>query len=190
MIRAFPRSQSGPGALSSVAELKRNPIPCLILACGNTLREDDGVGPWLGQWAEERFGSEVGVRVISRHQWTPELAEEIAHAEFVIFVDCATDIDPGAVRIRPVEKHHGAAGLSTHHVGAAQLLWLSKELYGWVPRTSLLLTIGAGSLELREGFSDAVKAALPDACKVLEEEVLRLLASRSLPQLSVRNPQA
>jgi Ni,Fe-hydrogenase maturation factor len=31
---------------------------CLILACGNTLRGDDGVGPWLAEWAEKRFREE------------------------------------------------------------------------------------------------------------------------------------
>ena len=147
---------------------------CLILACGNSLREDDGVGPWLGQWAEERF-REPRVRVVSRHQWTPELAEEIAQAEAVIFVDCATNIPPGSVRTMPVKAEDQSSGLGTHHLGAGQLLSLSKELYDSTPRSSLLLTIGAGSLELREGFSDAVKRALPEAQRKLEDSVRRLL---------------
>ena len=46
-------------------------------------------------------------------------------------------------------------------------------------RTSLLLTIGAGSLELREGFSEAVKAVLPMALSRLEEAVLQLLAENA-----------
>jgi hydrogenase maturation protease len=149
---------------------------CLILACGNTLREDDGLGPWLAQWAEERFCGERTVRVVIRHQWTPELADEIAQADSVIFVDCAADVGAGAVQVKPIEPGDQASGLTTHHLGAAQLLSLSKELYGSVPRSSLLLTVGAGSLGLREGFSDPVQAALPEACKTLEQEVLRLLA--------------
>ncbi len=35
--------------------MNQTPIQCLILACGNTLREDDGVGPFLAQWAEEHW---------------------------------------------------------------------------------------------------------------------------------------
>ena len=54
---------------------------CLILACGNTLREDDGVGPFLAQWAEERWRDDPRVRVLCDHQWTPDMAEEIAAAE-------------------------------------------------------------------------------------------------------------
>jgi hypothetical protein len=40
----------------------------------------------------------------------------------------------------------------------------------------LLLTIGAGSTELGEVFSDPVSAALPGACTLIEETVLRLLS--------------
>ena len=58
-----------------------NTARCLILACGNTLRSDDGVGPKLAAWAEERFRQESEVRVISRQQFTPELAELIAAAD-------------------------------------------------------------------------------------------------------------
>jgi len=150
---------------------------CLLLACGNPLREDDGVGPWLLAWAEERFRGDARVSLIWRQQWTPELALDIAEAESVIFVDCAVDGAPGAVKLVPVEAAVAAPGLATHHVGAAELLSLSKELYGAMPRTSLLLTVGAGSLELREGFSQAVTAALPEASSLLEQTVLRLVAN-------------
>ena len=155
-----------------------NSARCLILACGNTLREDDGVGPWLAVWAEERFRNEPGVRVVTAQQWTPELAQDVAEAQAVVFVDCATDAAPGEVRVGPVEPAEAiGSGLGTHHLGAAELLALSKELYGAIPRSSLLFTVGAGSLELREGFSETVRSALPSACAQLEKAVLELLAA-------------
>ena len=153
------------------------PIRCLILACGNTLRSDDGVGPWLAAWAEERFAAEPAVRVISRHQWTPDIAEEIAQAEGVVFVDCAVDASPGDVRIARVQPAPALPGLATHHLGAPELLALSQELYSSLPGTAMLLTIGAGSTELGETFSAGVSDALPDACKALETTVMRLLAN-------------
>lgn len=153
-------------------------VRCLILACGNTLREDDGVGPWLATWVEDRFADEPRVRVITRHQWTPELAQDIAAAQTVIFVDCATNAAPGEIRVVPVEPvETGRPGLGTHHLGAAELLALSKELYGARPHYSLLLTVGSGSLELREGFSELVQAALPLACAQVEKAVRELLAN-------------
>ncbi|HMG85926.1 MAG TPA: hydrogenase maturation protease [Terracidiphilus sp.] len=148
---------------------------CLILACGNTLREDDGVGPFLAQWAEEHWRDDPRVRVLCDHQWTPEMVEEVAQAESVIFVDCATDCEAGLVRTMSVEPAEDNTKLSTHHLDAGQLLALSQQLYGAIPRNSLLLTVGAGSLELREGFSEVVDKALPDASRILEEAVRRFL---------------
>ena len=151
---------------------------CLILACGNTLRGDDGVGPWLADWAEIRFAADPAIRIISRQQWTPELAEEIAASEAVLFIDCAIDSPPGSVRLQPVQPAAPAQGLATHHQGAAELLGLSRDLYGSLPLHSQLITIGAGSTHLGEAFSPAVTAALPEACRLIEETVLRHLACR------------
>ena len=152
-------------------------VRCLILACGNTLREDDGIGPFLAQWAEERWRDDPRVRVLCDHQWTPEMIEDVARAESVIFIDCATDCDPGLVRMISIEPAANDSRLSTHHLEAPQLLALSKQLYNAMPAISLLLTVGAASLELREGFSDAVQAALPDARRALQDSISRLLAS-------------
>lgn len=154
-------------------------VRCLILACGNTLRSDDGIGPWLAAWAEERFAAEPGVRVISRHQWTPDLAEDIAHSQSVLFIDCAIDAPPGSLRILPVKPAPAQGSLATHHTGAAELLALSEELYTSSPRSALLLTIGAGSIDMGETFSPAVQAARPEACQLLESTVRRLLAEPS-----------
>jgi hydrogenase maturation protease len=153
-----------------------SPVRCLILACGNTLRSDDGAGPWLAEWAEDKFSSEPSVRVLVRQQWTPELAEDIARAQSVLFVDCSIDCAPGSVNLTPVEPVAAAQGLATHHQGAPQLLALASELYGSTPANAQLLTIGAGSTELGEQFSDSVLDALPKACRMIEETVLRLIA--------------
>jgi hydrogenase maturation protease len=150
---------------------------CLILACGNTLRSDDGVGPWLASWAEERFADEPRVRVISRQQWTPDLAEEIAAAESVVFVDCSVEAEPGSVQLRPVEAAAARPGLATHHVGAPELLALANELYSAVPERAWLLTIGAASIELGEELSSTVKSALPEAQAALEKAVRRRRAT-------------
>jgi hydrogenase maturation protease len=155
------------------------PVRCLILACGNTLRADDGVGPFLAQWAEERFQAEPGVQVIARHQWTPELAEDAANAHSVLFIDCSIDAAPGSVRLLPVEPAPATAELATHHLGAAELLALARRYYNSLPQHALLLTVGAGSLELNEEFSDLVQAALPQARHLLESTVLRLIGNSS-----------
>lgn len=161
-------------------------VPCLILACGNPLRGDDGVGPWLAEWAAERFRDQSLVHVLARQQWTPELAVEIAGAEAVIFIDSSMNSAPGDVKLVPVAPAAGDSALSTHRLGAPELLGLGCELYGYLPRTALLVTVGVGSTELREEFSQPVKASLPNACHLLEHAVERLLTGTALRSLGQR----
>jgi hydrogenase maturation protease len=148
---------------------------CLILACGNTLRQDDGVGPFLASWAEERWRDDPRVQVICDHQWTPEMAEEVAGAETVIFVDSSLEQGPGETSLRQLSAASLKPGLVTHHLGAAELLGVAQDLYGMQPRRACLLTIGAGNIELGEGLSPAVRDALPAAKDLLDLTVAQLL---------------
>jgi len=132
---------------------------CLILTCGNTLRSDDGIGPWLAEWAEEKFIHDARVRIISRQQWTPDLAEDIASSESVLFVDCSVESAPGSMGIVGVEPAAASQGLA-------------RDLYDSLPATAMLLTIGAGSTELGEEFSEPVLDAIPQACALLERSVV------------------
>ena len=157
--------------------MTHTPPRCLILACGNTLRTDDGVGLWLAEWAEQRFSNQPGLRVIADHQWTPELAEDVARAQSVLFIDCSLDSQPGSLHLSPVEPVSGSPEHNTHHLGAAELLALGRELYNSLPREALQLTIGASSIEFGEAFSPAVIAALPAACHLIQETILRLLSN-------------
>jgi hydrogenase maturation protease len=163
---------------------------CLILACGNTMRGDDGVGLWLAEWAERRFSDQPGVRVIADHQWTPELAEDVARAQSVLFIDCCLDSAPGSVHLASVEPAATGQGINTHHQNAAELLALSRDLYASLPLNTLLLTIGAGSTEFGEEFSEVVKTALPVACKMIEETVLWLLSAPPPDPANQRTPES
>jgi hydrogenase maturation protease len=141
------------------------------------MRGDDGVGLWLAEWAERRFADQPGVRVIADHQWTPELAEDVARAQSVLFIDCSLETAPGSVHLASVEPAAAGQAINTHHQNAAELLALSRDLYNSVQRSAQLLTIGAGSIEFGEAFSAAVTAALPEACRIIEETTLQLLSA-------------
>ena len=152
---------------------------CLILACGNTLRSDDGVGPHLAAWAEERFREEPDVRVVSRQQWTPDLAEDIAAADSVLFVDASVEVPAGRVRLIPVSSRgdSSAAAFASHLTAIRASRRLTRSLYGSIKSHAMLLTVGVGSTELGETFSTQVEAALPRARGILEKAVLRFLAN-------------
>ena len=153
---------------------------CLVLACGNTLRSDDGVGPRLAEWAAHRFRDDSNVRVLARQQWTPDLAKDIADAESVLFIDCSSNSAPGRVDLIPVATHANGSEGATHHpathqIDPAALLGLTHSLYGSMSAHAMLLTVGAASTELGETVRDPVEAALPRARGVLEKTVIRFL---------------
>ena len=150
---------------------------CLILACGNTLRSDDGIGPWLAQWAQDKFAANPSIRIIERQQWTPDLAQDIAHAASVLFIDCSLQQAPGKVLLTEVQAAVSDTH-ATHHASAEQLLAVARDLYNAQPHHAQLLTIGAGSTELGETFSDAVLNTIPRACSILERAVRECISRR------------
>ena len=116
------------------------------------------------------------MRVIASHQWSPDMAEDIAAAENVLFIDCSLDQAPGQVLLRELAPAPLRPGLVTHHLGAPELLHTAQELFGTRPRSAFLLTVGAGTIELGEEFSQPVLDAIPLACAKMEETVTRLAA--------------
>jgi len=150
---------------------------CLVLACGNTLRSDDGVGLRLADWAAERFQGDSNVHVVARQQWTPDLAADIAAADSVLFVDSSVDSVPGRVSLVAVPSNCGSGDARSHHLEAHELLGLTRSLYGSMSAHAMLLTVGAASTELGESFSEPVESAIPRARGLLEKTVLRFLSN-------------
>jgi hydrogenase maturation protease len=141
------------------------------------LRSDDGVGPKLAAWAEERFRQQPDVRVVSRQQWTPDLSADVAEAESVLFIDASVNSPPGRVSLVPVSSRVDSSAPDSHHLSPNQLLGLTRSLYGSIKSHAMLLTVGIASTELGETLSTPVEAALPRARGILEKAVLRFLGN-------------
>ena len=140
----------------------------LVIGFGNPLRGDDGVGLTIAQTLADNPPPDC--QVIVRHQLTPELADAIANATLVVFVDAAADAAPGVVVIRQIrESAKSPTGLG-HASDPPGLLGLARRLYGRAPET-FLVGVGAGSFALGEGLSDMVTAALPEAIAAVRKLV-------------------
>jgi hydrogenase maturation protease len=144
--------------------------PALLLACGNPLRGDDGLGEWLATKAQERFVSSQ-LEVMASRQFTPEMAEPISIADTVIFLDCSATSAAGQISLHSVVATTKPARLMTHHMSPESLLWMSRELYGRVPRVAYLITVGGQSFKMEERLSDAVRNAAPAVLAMVEEIV-------------------
>ncbi len=130
----------------------------LVIGYGNTLRRDDGIGPKVAEAVAEL--NVPGVRSLACPQLTPELAEPIAHAKRVVFVDAAVD-SPREVQLRALEPAK-TSQIMAHAADPSTLLALARDLYGHAP-TTWWLTIPVEELGFGEELSVLAKAGFKTA---------------------------
>jgi hydrogenase maturation protease len=134
----------------------------LIIGYGSMLRGDDAAGPLAAQRLARR-----GFHALDVHQLTPELAEEVAAARTVIFLDAKAGLPPGEVSVEPLAPAAGSAPLE-HHASPAGLMRLARTAYGAEPNAWL---IGMGGKEFEMG--GIVSPAALKAVGRAVEEVIR-----------------
>ncbi|MCU0513472.1 MAG: hydrogenase maturation protease [Anaerolineae bacterium] len=147
----------------------------LVIGVGNTLRHDDGAGIEVATRLKRLAARRPDVQVLTAMQLTPELAEPVSRADFVVVVDASTLGEPGDVMQQALYPA-GPARALTHHVAPEMLLTLARHLYGHSP-PAMLITITGAHFEAGEGLSPVVEGAMPEVLGFL----LRLLFTGPLP---------
>lgn len=130
----------------------------LVVGYGNIMRRDDAAGVHAAHQLEERYRDCGEVRVIAAHQLTPELAEDLADAKYVLFLDAAAANPPGKIVEAPLAAD-GVVGALEHSVSPGALLVFSEQLYGEAP-SAFVLTINGSSFEVGTGISPVVSAMM------------------------------
>jgi hydrogenase maturation protease len=145
--------------------------PSLVLACGNTLRGDDGVAWHVGSALKDEL-ARAGAEVILTRQLLPEHAEPLSKVDLAIFIDCSTAANPGMVSIFSVNTAHSPPRIFTHQLDPASLLKLTQDIFGQIPSRTVSITVGGESFELEEWLSESVTAAIPIAIKAVRHAYL------------------
>ena len=101
----------------------------LVIGYGNELRSDDGVGTKVAAALAEM--NLPGVRAITCHQLTPELADAVSRAGTVVFVDAAVDAS-AEIQMREL-KPAETGRLLTHAADPRSLLALARDVFGRCP---------------------------------------------------------
>jgi hydrogenase maturation protease len=146
-------------------------LSSLVVGYGNPLRGDDGIG-WV---IAERLADDprmAGVEVVARHQLTPELALDVSRVDLVVLVDARSGPPAGSLAIEQVDPSSSSGTTWSHHVSPASLVALARELYGRAAEVRVV-SVGAGSLDVGEGLSPLVQAAVDRAVDAIAELVLR-----------------
>lgn len=132
--------------------------PIVVIGYGNDLRGDDGVGR---KTAEALAALNLpGVRCLSIHQLTPELAKTISRADCVVFVDAAAN-GAAAVELRELVPLDRTA-VGTHSADPTTLLAMAKRLFDACPR-AWLVTIPVENTAFGETLSPLAQRGLQDA---------------------------
>ncbi len=135
----------------------------LVIGCGNELRSDDGAGPRVARAVEAL--KLPGVKAIAVHQLTPELADEIAAARLVLFVDASADPEQRGLQIVPLSPRESDLRLG-HFAEPRWLLELTRQLHGQAPEARLL-TLPAPNLDFGERLSPLCQRAVEDAVRAI-----------------------
>ncbi len=149
--------------------MKPNPaplslLPALLLACGNTLRQDDGVGLRIAEAAEHIFPASR-LRIVAAQQFTPEMAADLAATDLVIFVDASAVDEPGAIRVVSIAPRSELP--ETHRLDPPALLAMAQSFCGHAPARAFALTIGASHFGYGDELSGPLRQAVPRAVRLL-----------------------
>lgn len=121
----------------------------LVIGYGNTLRGDDGVGPFVAVAVSK--WQLPGVIALERHQLTAELAEPVARAAVAIFVDARLDQEAGAGSAHMLEPSD-CKSCTAHASDPCGLLALANAVYGHSP-AAWLVSVPGVDFSVREGLS-------------------------------------
>ena len=113
----------------------------LVIAIGNPLRRDDG--------AAHQVVTPPDADRRSALQLTPEIAQEIAGYDSVVFLDA--DVSAKEVRIEPVDSLPTASAL-THVAKPSEIVALARALFGFTGR-AYTCHIPVSDLSEGEGLS-------------------------------------
>lgn len=143
----------------------------LIVGYGNELRGDDAVGPRVAEIvASWQLPS---IKSLSVHQLTPELINDIADTNYVIFVDaCSGSNCSRTMQLDPIVlgdySSRSLASQDTHRCNPLFLLMLTKQLYNCTPQ-AWFLRVPVESFDFGEELSSTTKRGCDRAVTTIEQ---------------------
>lgn len=132
----------------------RRNVDVLVIGYGNSFRGDDAVG-FDAATRVDQLAHPPSVQVIACEHLTPELAEPIAAAQLVIFIDASLRDDPGVVACHRLEPPLSWTAGYGHHLDPSVLLDCAAHCFGRAPR-AYIFSVGGEFFGYRQGLSDAV----------------------------------
>jgi hydrogenase maturation protease len=131
----------------------------LVIGYGSSLRSDDGLGLRLAALVADCGWP--GVEALAVHQLNPELAEALAGARRVVFVDAYAANCRQEVLVQSLHPDRWVGPL-LHATDPRHLLMLARDLYGHLPQAWLVAVPGS-NFDLGDSLSPAARRGLQAA---------------------------
>ncbi len=142
-------------------------MDALVICIGNKARGDDGVARLVAELLEDVLPQTCGL--ISEPQLDIVMAEDLADAELVVFVDAERREWP---EVKVAEVEPTVASSHAHAVDPGGLLALAQTLYAAHPNT-LLVSVAGPDMDHGEGLSETARAASLEAARTVLDLVAR-----------------
>lgn len=136
----------------------------LIIGYGNTLRNDDGAGPFVAGELNRKYGNKINI--IETHQLLPEIAENISKHKIIIFIDAFISDKNYEVIVEKIELQNNYFSFS-HIYSAETLMSISKELYN-TNAEAYIIKIPAVDFNFGDKLSEVTKTKCFEAIKKIE----------------------
>jgi hydrogenase maturation protease len=146
----------------------------LVIGVGNTLLQDDGVGVHVTQAL--RAGAETELEIMDGGTLGLSLLPAVEDARAVIVVDASElGAEPGAMRVfhgEEIDRQLSGKKRTVHEVALADL-FAAAAIQGRCPPRRALVAIQPACTEWGLETSEAVAAAIPEACAAIRALALR-----------------
>ncbi|MEM9483396.1 MAG: hydrogenase maturation protease [Cyanobacteria bacterium P01_F01_bin.116] len=141
----------------------------LVIGYGNELCGDDAVGPWVAMVVAD--WDLPAVKSLAVPQLTPELTQELAKSNCVMFVDACSQKAIQTVQIDPMDvsdEYSPSMAFAAHSYDPFALLNLTQRLYKRHPQ-AWLMQIPIESCDLGRELSSVARQGCDRALRSIEQ---------------------
>ncbi len=131
----------------------------IVIGVGNTLRRDDGLGPFIAG----SLPPIPGVITLAVHQLTAELTEQLSPVDRVLFIDASMTDEQ--IQLKRITERNAPPG---HVFAPAALLDLARVIHGSAPE-GWLLSVPGYDFDFGEQLSSQAAVLLPIAKQAVLE---------------------
>ena len=147
----------------------------LIIGYGNTLRSDDGLGPYIVKKLRNKlYNFRKNIKIMSLPQLDVTLASQISKTDIVLFVDANSGTTDELVSIERIKPQTSPVRLNyiSHKIDIPTLLRASLDWFGIEPVCYIVMPKG-----FNFAIGDSISEKALKSAEVAQDKIIDMLKS-------------